>query len=95
MGASCLTPSRAKLRTGGGCIGQKWNFFKSTVPIGAAKDAPMMNDEPFGLLAVTSPFAGFDEATTDANRLPCDLASDALACSNKTANAIAAAAQAA
>ena len=55
----------------------------------------MANDKPFGPLAVIAPFAGFDEVATDANRLRYGLASYAFTSSDKTANAIAAAVQAA
>lgn len=65
------------------------------MPIDVPRDARAINDEPSGPLAVIAPFAGFDEAATDANRLAYDLASYAFACSNKTANAIAGAKQAA
>jgi len=50
-----------------------------------------MNHDPFGPLAVIALFAGFDEAATEATRLPHGLASQAFTCSDKTANAIAAA----
>ena len=50
-----------------------------------------MNEEPFGPLAVISPFSTFDEVVTEANRLPYGLASYAYTRSAKTANAIAAA----
>ena len=54
------------------------------------KDARVMNEEPFGPLAVISPFQSFDEVVTEANRLPYGLASYAYHASAKTANAIAA-----
>ena len=50
-----------------------------------------MHEEPFGPLAVISPFSAFDEVVTEANRLPYGLASYAYTRSAKTANAIAAA----
>ena len=53
------------------------------------KDARVMNEEPFGPLAVISPFTSFDEVVTEANRLPFGLASYAFTRSAKTANAIA------
>ena len=54
-----------------------------------------MNEEPFGPLAIISPFRGFDDVVTEANRLPFGLASYAYTRSAKTANAIAAAVEAA
>jgi succinate-semialdehyde dehydrogenase/glutarate-semialdehyde dehydrogenase len=53
-----------------------------------------MNEEPFGPLAVISPFRGFDDVVAEANRLPFGLASYAYTRSAKTANAIAAAVEA-
>jgi succinate-semialdehyde dehydrogenase/glutarate-semialdehyde dehydrogenase len=49
-----------------------------------------MNEEPFGPLAVISPFGSFQDAVAEANRLPYGLASYAYTSSAKTANAIAA-----
>ena len=54
-------------------------------------EARVMHEEPFGPLAVISPFSGFDDVVTEANRLPYGLASYAYTRSAKTANAIAAA----
>jgi succinate-semialdehyde dehydrogenase/glutarate-semialdehyde dehydrogenase len=49
-----------------------------------------MNSEPFGPLAIINPFKSFDDAVTEANRLPFGLAAYAWTKSAKTANAIAA-----
>jgi succinate-semialdehyde dehydrogenase/glutarate-semialdehyde dehydrogenase len=49
-----------------------------------------MNEEPFGPLAVISPFSTFDDVVKEANRLPYGLASYAYTRSAKTANAVAA-----
>ncbi len=88
------TQHGAKLRTGGSRIGNKGNFFEPTVLTDVPRDARVMNEEPFGPLAVIAPFAGFDEVVTEANRLPFGLASYAFTRSAKTANAIAAAVEA-
>jgi succinate-semialdehyde dehydrogenase / glutarate-semialdehyde dehydrogenase len=88
------TQHGAKLRTGGSRIGNKGNFFEPTVLTDVPKDARVMNEEPFGPLAVIAPFAGFDEVVAEANRLPFGLASYAFTRSAKTANAIAAAVEA-
>ena len=56
----------------------------------ATLTARPMNEEPFGPLAVINPFKTFDDAVTEANRLPFGLASYAFTRSAKTANAIAA-----
>jgi succinate-semialdehyde dehydrogenase/glutarate-semialdehyde dehydrogenase len=81
----------AKLRTGGSRIGNKGNFFEPTVLTDVPKDARIMSEEPFGPVAVISPFSTFDEVVTEANRLPYGLAAYAFTRSAKTANEIAAA----
>lgn len=81
----------AKLRTGGNRIGNKGNFFEPTVLTDVPKDARIMSEEPFGPVAVISPFSSFDEVVTEANRLPYGLAAYAFTRSAKTANEIAAA----
>ena len=84
----------ASLRTGGSRIGNKGNFFEPTVLTDVPQTARIMNEEPFGPVAVISRFADFDEVVTEANRLPFGLASYAYTRSAKTANAIAAAVEA-
>ncbi len=84
----------ATLRTGGNRIGNKGNFFEPTVLTDVPKDARIMNEEPFGPVAVISRFATFDEVVAEANRLPFGLASYAYTRSAKTANAIAASVEA-
>jgi succinate-semialdehyde dehydrogenase / glutarate-semialdehyde dehydrogenase len=79
-----------KVRAGGYPIGEKGNFFEPTVITELPKDAMSMNQEPFGPLAVINPFRVFDDAVTEANRLPYGLAAYAWTRSAKTANAIAA-----
>ena len=82
--------SGGKIRTGGSRIGDKGNFFEPTVVTEVPNSAKAMNEEPFGPLAVINPFRTFDDAVTEANRLPFGLASYAFTKSAKTANAIAA-----
>ncbi|HEX5326552.1 MAG TPA: NAD-dependent succinate-semialdehyde dehydrogenase [Acetobacteraceae bacterium] len=84
----------AELHTGGNRIGNKGNFFEPTVLTNVPKDARIMNEEPFGPVAVISPFHSFDEVVEEANRLPYGLASYAYTRSAKTAQAIAAAVEA-
>jgi succinate-semialdehyde dehydrogenase/glutarate-semialdehyde dehydrogenase len=79
-----------KVLAGGYPIGEKGNFFEPTVVTELPKDAMAMNQEPFGPLAVINPFRNFDDAVTEANRLPYGLAAYAWTRSAKTANAIAA-----
>jgi succinate-semialdehyde dehydrogenase / glutarate-semialdehyde dehydrogenase len=80
----------AEVHTGGERIGNKGYFYQPTVVTGVGKDARMMNEEPFGPLAMISSFKDFDEVVEEANRLPYGLASYAFTRSAKTANAIAA-----
>jgi succinate-semialdehyde dehydrogenase / glutarate-semialdehyde dehydrogenase len=79
----------ATVRTGGSRIGNKGNFFEPTVMTDVPMEARVMNEEPFGPLAIISPFRGFDDVVSEANRLPFGLASYAFTRSAKTANAIA------
>ncbi len=88
------TQQGATIRTGGNRIGNKGNFFEPTVLTDVPREARVMNEEPFGPLAVISPFRGFDDVVAEANRLPYGLASYAYTRSAKTANAIAAAVEA-
>ena len=81
----------AKLRTGGRRIGNKGYFFEPTVLTDVPPDARVMNEEPFGPIAIMMPFASFDDAITEANRLPYGLAAYAYTRSRKTAAAVAAA----
>jgi succinate-semialdehyde dehydrogenase / glutarate-semialdehyde dehydrogenase len=78
-----------KVKTGGHRIGEKGNFYEPTVVTELANDAKAMNEEPFGPMAIINPFKSFDDAVTEANRLPFGLAAYAWTKSAKTANAIA------
>ncbi|MFG1418273.1 NAD-dependent succinate-semialdehyde dehydrogenase [Xanthobacter sp. V0B-10] len=84
----------AEVVTGGARIGNKGYFFEPTVVTGVTRDMRMMNEEPFGPLAMMLPFHDFDEAVAEANRLPYGLASYAYTRSAKTANAVAGAVEA-
>jgi succinate-semialdehyde dehydrogenase/glutarate-semialdehyde dehydrogenase len=84
----------ATVRTGGSRIGNKGNFFEPTVLTDVPLEARVMNEEPFGPLALIAPFRGFDDVVAEANRLPFGLASYAYTRSAKTANAIASAVEA-
>jgi len=81
----------AKIAAGGHRIGNKGYFFEPTVVTDVPTDARAMNEEPFGPLALISPFSTFDEVAGEANRLPFGLASYAFTSSTKTATAIGAA----
>ena len=64
----------AKLQTGGKRIGNKGFFFEPTVVARAPKSARIMNEEPFGPLAIINPFDDYEEAVAEANRLEYGLA---------------------
>jgi succinate-semialdehyde dehydrogenase/glutarate-semialdehyde dehydrogenase len=53
-------------------------------------DAAIMNEEPFGPVAIINPFDGFDDAIAEANRLPFGLAAYAFTASSRTARRVAA-----
>jgi succinate-semialdehyde dehydrogenase/glutarate-semialdehyde dehydrogenase len=78
----------AKVHTGGERIGNKGYFYEPTVLTGVSKDARMMNEEPFGPVAMISPFTDLSDVLEEANRLPYGLASYAFTKSAKTANAL-------
>jgi len=80
--------------TGGRRIGNSGNFFEPTVLTDVPRDARIMNEEPFGPVAVMLPFAHFDEAVAEANRLAYGLASYAFTRSAATATAVAKAVEA-
>jgi succinate-semialdehyde dehydrogenase/glutarate-semialdehyde dehydrogenase len=75
----------ATIATGGKRIGNVGNFFEPTVLTGVTPDMRVMNEEPFGPLALFSRFSTLDEVITEANRLPFGLASYAYTSSNRTA----------
>jgi len=79
----------AEVRTGGGRIGNKGYFFQPTVVTGVTRAMRMMNEEPFGPLAMIMPFTDFEEAVEEANRLPYGLAAYAYTRSAKAAAAVA------
>jgi succinate-semialdehyde dehydrogenase/glutarate-semialdehyde dehydrogenase len=81
----------AKLNAGGSRIGNKGNFFEPTVLTDVPMDSRIMNEEPFGPVAVIAPFKDFDDVVKEANRLPYGLAAYAYTRSAKTAQAVAAA----
>jgi succinate-semialdehyde dehydrogenase/glutarate-semialdehyde dehydrogenase len=74
----------AKLETGGKRIGNKGSYFEPTVLSGVRTDMRIMNEEPFGPVALVMPFKTFEDVVTEANRLPYGLAAYAFTKSNKT-----------
>ena len=82
------TQKGAKVETGGSRIGNKGYFFEPTVMTGMTTDMRLMNEEPFGPIALMVPFDDFDDAMEEANRLPFGLASYGFTKSAKTAQAL-------
>jgi len=68
------TTKGARIETGGERLGNAGNFFAPTVVTGVTPDMTIMNEEPFGPVALLSPFSHFDDAIAEANRLPYGLA---------------------
>jgi succinate-semialdehyde dehydrogenase/glutarate-semialdehyde dehydrogenase len=64
----------AEVRTGGGRIGDKGYFFAPTVLANVPDSAHVMQEEPFGPLAIINPFSSLDEAIEKANSVPYGLA---------------------
>jgi succinate-semialdehyde dehydrogenase/glutarate-semialdehyde dehydrogenase len=75
----------AKLRLGGARIGNSGDFFQPTVLVDVPIDAAIMNEEPFGPVAIINAVDGFEDAMAEANRLPYGLAAYAFTGSSVTA----------
>lgn len=80
------TEKGAKLVTGGKRLSRKGYFFEPTILANVPVSASIMEDEPFGPVAIVNSFATLDDAITEANRLPYGLA--AYAYTNGQANAL-------
>ena len=78
----------AKVETGGRRIGNKGYFFEPTVLSNVPHSARIMNEEPFGPIAIVGTFDQFDDAIIEANRLSYGLAAYAYTRSAKTAAAL-------
>lgn len=65
----------ATVAAGGKRIGNSGNFYEPTVLTDITHDMRIMNDEPFGPVALIIPFSDPEEAFAEANRLPFGLAS--------------------
>ncbi|WP_095694356.1 NAD-dependent succinate-semialdehyde dehydrogenase [Sinorhizobium sojae] len=77
-----------KVATGAKRIGNRGNFYKPTVLTDVPLSALVLNEEPFGPIAVVSSFSTYDAAITEANRLPYGLAAYAYTTSGKTSAAL-------
>lgn len=64
----------ARVRTGGEVLDTPGFFFAPTVMTDVPADARMLNEEPFGPVAVIAPFRELSEAIAQANALPYGLA---------------------
>jgi len=84
----------AQLVLGGKPLAGAGNYWEPTVLTEVPLDARAMIDEPFGPMALINPFASFDDAVREANRLPAGLAAYAWTRSARTAQQIGAAVQA-
>jgi succinate-semialdehyde dehydrogenase / glutarate-semialdehyde dehydrogenase len=74
----------AKVMAGGKGNGGLGNFWQPTLLADVPDSARIMNEEPFGPVAVTQRFSSFDEVVTQANRLPYGLAAYAWTQSART-----------
>lgn len=79
----------ARITAGGGRLKGPGYFWHPTVVADVPNDARIMNEEPFGPVAVMRSFKTFDEVVEQANRLPFGLASYAFTRSVSTATRIA------
>jgi succinate-semialdehyde dehydrogenase/glutarate-semialdehyde dehydrogenase len=64
----------ARLMAGGKRLERKGFFFAPTVLADVPNKARIMNEEPFGPIAILNPFKDFDSVMVEANRLPYGLA---------------------
>lgn len=64
----------AKVRTGGARLGKRGYFFQPTVLTHVPSSATIMQEEPFGPIAILNPVRNLDEAIAAANSVPYGLA---------------------
>ena len=64
----------AEIRTGGSRLGDKGYFFQPTVLANVPDNARVMQEEPFGPLAIINPVSSLEEAIEKANSVPFGLA---------------------
>lgn len=76
----------ARLAAGGERLGSAGNFYAPTLLADVPDGADIMNNEPFGPVAVTRSFESFDEVIAAANRLPYGLAAFAFTENGRRAN---------
>src|SRR5271170_3674308 len=76
----------AHFDAGGSRIPGPGYFWEPTVLSEVPNEARIMNEEPFGPVAIINPFSDFDAVIKQANRLPYGLAAYAFTRSNRTVN---------
>jgi succinate-semialdehyde dehydrogenase/glutarate-semialdehyde dehydrogenase len=76
----------ARVLAGGETLDRDGYFYAPTVLADVPLAARIMNEEPFGPVALVRPFATLDEAIAEANRLPFGLASYVFTENARTAN---------
>ena len=76
----------ARFETGGSRIPGPGYFWEPTVVSDVPNEARIMNEEPFGPIAIINPFADFDSVIRQANRLPYGLAAYAFTNNSRTVN---------
>ncbi len=79
----------AKLRLGGRRVQREGYFFEPTVFTDVPLDTALMNEEPFGPIAMINPFDDIESAIAEANRLPVGLAAYAFTGSAASAKIVA------
>ena len=78
--------SGARFHLGGSRIGTKGYFWEPTILSDVPNGARIMNEEPFGPVAILNPFSRFEEVIAQANRLPYGLAAYAFTGRARTVN---------
>lgn len=78
----------ARVASGGRRIGTEGYFFEPTVLTNVPNNARVMNEEPFGPVAVVNPFSTIDDAIHEANRLQFGLASYVFTSSSANAHVL-------
>jgi succinate-semialdehyde dehydrogenase/glutarate-semialdehyde dehydrogenase len=78
--------SGARFHAGGARGKGSGYFWQPTVLADVPRTARIMNEEPFGPVALINPFASFEEVIAEANRLPYGLAAYAFSRSARTVN---------
>ena len=74
----------ARVQTGGSRLRSPGYFYAPTVLSDVPNKARIMNEEPFGPVAVINPFSSFESVIEQANRLPYGLAAFGFTNSSRT-----------